>query len=343
MNTITLKSGEDIQLNQAFNCDCLDFMKMLPDKSVGLIMADPPYFEVKGDFDFIWESFEDYLKDVEKWAIECKRILADNGSLFWWGHAKKIAYSQIIFDKYFNLGNSLIWEKKECQTKAQDYSQARYFAPITERCLFYSNDWDVSSLDAIMFNPDNFKSIKNYLKGEKEQYVKDNNCTSKDFNSMTLEFGCSTTPYKNWFCNTTFWEMPSEPQYKLIQKSGYFKKPYESLRAEYESLRAEYEELRRPFNNGHKLNDIILHSQESNISQQYDHDTIKPLGLIKKLLQTTTRKDTLVYIPFWGSGTDSVACHELGLKWLATETSKKHYTNAYHRYEQETKQLLMEF
>ncbi len=43
----------------------------LPDKSVQLIIADPPYFEVKGDFDFIWKSFDDYLKDVEKWAIEC--------------------------------------------------------------------------------------------------------------------------------------------------------------------------------------------------------------------------------------------------------------------------------
>lgn len=33
--------------------------------------VDPPYFEVKGAFDFVWNSFEDYLKDVEKWAIEC--------------------------------------------------------------------------------------------------------------------------------------------------------------------------------------------------------------------------------------------------------------------------------
>ena len=75
----------------------------LPDKSVQLIIADPPYFEVKGSFDFVWKSFDEYLQDVEKWAVECKRLLADNGTLFWYGHAKKIAYAQIIFDKYFNL------------------------------------------------------------------------------------------------------------------------------------------------------------------------------------------------------------------------------------------------
>ena len=26
----------------------------LPDGSVNLIIADPPYFEVRGDFDFVW-------------------------------------------------------------------------------------------------------------------------------------------------------------------------------------------------------------------------------------------------------------------------------------------------
>ena len=44
----------------------------LPDKSVQLIIADPPYFETKGEFDFVWNTFEEYLKDVEKWANECK-------------------------------------------------------------------------------------------------------------------------------------------------------------------------------------------------------------------------------------------------------------------------------
>ena len=49
----------------------------LPDKSVQLIIADPPYFETKGEFDFVWNTFEEYLKDVEKQANECKRLLAE--------------------------------------------------------------------------------------------------------------------------------------------------------------------------------------------------------------------------------------------------------------------------
>jgi site-specific DNA-methyltransferase (adenine-specific) len=104
--------------NSIVNADWLEAAKKIPDKSIQLIIADPPYYEVKGDFDFVWATFEDYLKDVELWAKECKRLLADNGTLFWYGHAKKIAYTQVIFDKYFNLENSLVWEKAECQNSA---------------------------------------------------------------------------------------------------------------------------------------------------------------------------------------------------------------------------------
>ena len=111
----------------------------LPDKSVQLIIADPPYFEVKGEFDFIWSSFDEYLKDVEKWAKECERLLADNGTLFWYGDDKRIAYAQIIFDKYFNLLNHLIWHKGENFMGLNNSDGLRSFAPCSERILMYSS------------------------------------------------------------------------------------------------------------------------------------------------------------------------------------------------------------
>src|SRR5574344_67203 len=122
----------------------------LPDKCANLIIADPPYFEVKGDFDFIWKSFDDYLKDVEKWAIECKRILADNGTLFWYGHAKNIAYAQIIFDKHFNLINNLVWDKGSFMG-LEESEGLRSFAPCTERILMYSNEDNFSDYERVIY------------------------------------------------------------------------------------------------------------------------------------------------------------------------------------------------
>ena len=88
---------------ELLNVDCMEYVATQPDNAFDLIVVDPPYFEVKGEFDFAWSSFESYLADVEMWAKELARILKDNGSLLWWGHAKKIAYSQIILDKYLNI------------------------------------------------------------------------------------------------------------------------------------------------------------------------------------------------------------------------------------------------
>ena len=73
----------DDEINKIHHKNFLD--NTLPDKTVQLLIADPPYFQVKGDFDFIWKSFDDYLKDVEIWVKECKRLLADNGTLFRYG------------------------------------------------------------------------------------------------------------------------------------------------------------------------------------------------------------------------------------------------------------------
>ena len=332
-----------IELNRGYNADFMEISAQLPDKSVGLIMADPPYFEVKGDFDFIWSSFDDYLKDVERWAAECKRILADNGSLFWWGHAKKIAYSQIVLDKYFNLGNSLVWEKIECQTKAQDYDQSRHFAPVTERCLFYTNEIETTGLQSIKSDENLFLPIKEYLRNEKNK----TGLTLTDLNEILVNKRQSDCIAKRYF-GTSLWELPTKEMYLKLQSTGFFKKEFSVLRNEYDNLRIEYENIikkyeseRRPFNNNQKLNDVIKNSQEGQVSGQYDHDTIKPLGLIKKLLQTTTRPDTLVFIPFWGSGTDSEACHEFGLDWIACEIDEKHYNTATKRQKEKEKQPLL--
>lgn len=43
MDYIELKNGQKWKLNTAYEGDCLDFMRLLPDKCIDLCMADPPY------------------------------------------------------------------------------------------------------------------------------------------------------------------------------------------------------------------------------------------------------------------------------------------------------------
>ena len=74
-----------MELNKIYNQDCIEFMKTLPDKCVDLIIADPPYFQICGKFDFVWETVDEYIEWCKIWTIECNRILKDNGSFYIWG------------------------------------------------------------------------------------------------------------------------------------------------------------------------------------------------------------------------------------------------------------------
>ena len=41
--SIKLKSGKTWPLNTAYNGDCIDFMRELPDKCIDIVLTDPPY------------------------------------------------------------------------------------------------------------------------------------------------------------------------------------------------------------------------------------------------------------------------------------------------------------
>ena len=288
----------------------------LPDKSVQLLIADPPYFEVKGSFDFVWKSFDDYLKDVEKWAIECKRLLADNGTLFWWGNSKKIAYSQIILDKYFNLENSLIWRKKD-SIQYQYYSPdlARTFNTHNERLLMYSNEVGMTGLEKIM--EENIKPqhpFARYLREEFKRANVSNREISKLFPSVT---GGLTGCVSNWLNGDN---VITEEQYLKVRDflNG------EYLRKEYEELRKEYEDLRRFFYNPNKYEEVLEFSQEGHKTGKYNHDTCKSETLTRALILTCSRPNDLVFIPFAGSGTEVAMAIKEGRNAIGFDIEEKY-------------------
>lgn len=241
----------------------------LPDKCAKLLICDPPYYKVKGEFDFIWKTFADYLADVEKWAIECKRVLADNGSLFWYGSAKNIAYSQVVLDKYFTLENNITWHVTDRQTN-KSVAHLNSFAPVTERILFYSN-------------PENFDFCRTYLR-------KHRNKKGYTIKQMAEMMGVYTALYGFYEQNNTGSQIPTEEQYFKIKKIL--------------DLDLDYCDISRYFNNSKLLNDVMRYSQESHITRKYNHDTVKPMKLTNDLINATTKEGDLIVVPFAGSGTE---------------------------------------
>ena len=250
------------------------------------------------------------MKDVEKWAIECKRLLADNGTLFWYGHAKKIAYAQVIFDKHFNLINNLVWNKGSFMG-LEESDGLRSFAPCTERILMYSNE--TYNLTQCVYH------IRDYIRSEIEKakgkiVLKEvNEALGTATNGGGVASACLSLDKAEP-------AMFTKEMYEKLQNWCY---PY--LRKEYEELRKEYEELRRPFHNAFKLQEVINFGNEATkTGSKYAHDTCKPETLTRALILTCSRQNDLVFIPFAGSGTEVAMAIKEGRKAIGFDIEEKY-------------------
>lgn len=63
----------------------------------------------------------------------------------------------------------------------------------------------------------------------------------------------------------------------------------------------------------------------------FKHPTIKPLRMIKRLIENSSKEGGLVLDPFIGSGTTAVACKELGRDFLGFEIDKEYFDIAIDR------------
>lgn len=301
--------------NEVIHMDNRIGIPLLPDKCANLIISDPPYFRVKGEFDFTWKSFDEYLKFMRGQAELYNRVLADNGTLFVWGNSKIIAYVQVIMDKYFTLHNSILWRKKDSiQYQYYSVETARSFTTHNERLLMYSKGSDDTGLDTINKHIKPIHPFAKYMREEMSRAGVRNKEISVLFPSKT---GGTTGCVSNW-CNGN--NIPTKEQYLIIRRAlggDYFQR-------EYEDLRKEYEDLRRPFYNELKLDEVFEFSQESHSTRVYDHCTVKPEKLTRAIIRACSRKNDLVLVPFAGSGTECAMSVLEGRRFVAFDNKRKY-------------------
>lgn len=70
--------------------DVLNYLKEIENESVDLIIADPPYFQVFGEFDFgVFKNEREYVEWCRIWLLECRRVLKSTGTLILYGSLGK--------------------------------------------------------------------------------------------------------------------------------------------------------------------------------------------------------------------------------------------------------------
>lgn len=314
--------------------DCLEKFKYIKNKSIDLVLIDPPYNIGKDKKWDKWKTVNAYVDFMGEVFKECQRVLKDNGSFYFFHND----FLQIVeLQNYINKNTNFVfkqlitWNKIHEDFKNHGYVQQRlsidmmrnYYNGFTEYCLFYTFQ-DETGLSKILDSC--FKPYLNYMTDEKERI----NWNIKDFNNY-LNYKSIAS---HWFWQDK--EKTKQPQprfiskqdYLKLQETGYFQKPYEELRQE-------YEELRYTFNNC-----VVKENLRGNSNvwlyppaKKQGHITPKPVEMLEHIIKTSSNEGDLVLDCFMGSGSTGVACLNTNRRFIGIEKEEKYFNIAVDRME----------
>lgn len=128
MKTMTKAQGAvTLPLNQILSGDCVEVMNSLPENSVDLIFADPPYnLQLKGDLhrpdnskvdavDDAWDQFDTfaaYDRFTNDWLKAARRILKPNGAIWVIGSYHNIFRVGAALQNHgYWILNDVVWRK----------------------------------------------------------------------------------------------------------------------------------------------------------------------------------------------------------------------------------------
>ena len=301
------KSILDKWINTIQNLHCIDGLKKLPDNSVDLIIADPPYFKtISETWDYKWRTEEDYLKWAEEWIKELSRIAKPTCCFYLFGYFRVLYLMMPLINKYnFDLRQQIIIDKGMRSVSGRKTSTYKMFPTTTESVLF--------------FNYNNKPNIKKFLKSKQEKV----GLSAKEINER---LGVKSNGGGLWSLYTgenILAQVPTKEMWGRLQKILNFKEDYTNISYVFNQEMG-YSDV---------WTDIDFYKEER------IHPTQKPLKLVKRLIKASSNKGMIILDPFMGSGTTAVACNELDRKFIGFEIDKKYHRESLERLKETQKPL----
>lgn len=95
--------------------DAFEVLPLLPEKSVDLLIADPPYNLAKSfnGSRFAKRSDEDYAQWLDGWCQLARRVLKPSASVYICSDWQSSAMVYQVAGKYFNVMNRITWEREK--------------------------------------------------------------------------------------------------------------------------------------------------------------------------------------------------------------------------------------
>jgi adenine-specific DNA-methyltransferase len=124
--------------------DSLELLRRMPAGCVSLVLTDPPYHSTKkaniyGDKDF--EQDQHFVDWMQQYAVEWRRVLRPNGSLFMFCSSAMAARLEVMLASTYNILSSIVWTKPnepgyDGWKGKMNKEALRQFYPHSERVIF---------------------------------------------------------------------------------------------------------------------------------------------------------------------------------------------------------------
>lgn len=282
-----------LQINHIYNMDCVQGMKLIPNESVDLVIADPPYWKVVGEkWDYQWRTDEDYIKWSLVWISEVCRVLRKGGTFYCFGYFRTLA---LLVPHLRSLGlelrQQIIIDKGMRAVSGRATKTYKMFPNVTESVLFFIKD--------------NKKFIKPFLK-ERQELL---GLSAKEINEA---LGVKSNGGGMWSIYTgknVCEQFPTKEIWTKLSSILKFNLPYEKIAQTYNAQMGVTD----------VWTDIDFYKEKR------FHPTQKPLKLINRLILASSNPDDVVLDPFIGAGSTAIVAIEQSRRYWGFELDKQYF------------------
>jgi len=134
MKRAEMYEGEGVQV---FHGNCMTLLAEIPDQSIDLIFADPPYNIGKkfSEFDDVWPSEAIYMDWCYRWLELCIQKLKPEGSMYIMASTQCMPYFDLWIRERVSVLSRIVWHYDSSGVQAK-----KYFGSLYEPLLFCVKD-----------------------------------------------------------------------------------------------------------------------------------------------------------------------------------------------------------
>ena len=285
--------------------DALELLQSLGDKTVDLILTDPPYYKLLNiDWDKQWKTKDDYLNWLENIIKECQRVLKDNGSFYMFCSPEMLIKVGGVVDKYFNVLNTIRMPDKLCRALLTSPDVIRRYINNSEEIIFAEQigRGDTEGINIL------YSDIANYFNNQRVKA----NLSKNECNKILGKVAVGS----HYFTDYQHREMTEENYNKLREHMDL--KPYEEIKKEYEALRRTFNLSKgQPYNNTWRF--------KPTPARKGRHPCEKPEDLISYIIGVSSNENDLVVDMFCGSCVVPKCCEAMNRRCIAGDIDDKYF------------------